>query len=99
MQQNELIPASEFCSSHNLEFSFIRSLQQYGLIEIMTIEEVNYIPAGDLPEAERVARLYSELGINIEGIDAIRHLLLRVENMQDEIRYLRNKLRIYEEGE
>ena len=98
MQKENLISASEFCSSHNLELSFIYSLQQYGLIEITTVGEVNYIPAGDLPQAERVARLHSELGINLEGIDAIRHLLQRVEDMQDEISRLRNKLRIYEES-
>jgi MerR HTH family regulatory protein len=99
MQKKDLISAKEFCSNHNLELSFIYSLQQYGLIEITTIEEVNYIPANDLPQAERVARLHSELGINLEGIDAIRHLLQRVEDMQDEISRLRNRLRIYEEDE
>ncbi|HLG41267.1 MAG TPA: chaperone modulator CbpM [Chitinophagaceae bacterium] len=96
MQKEELISVHEFCSSHSLELSFVYSLQQYGLIEITTIEEVNYIPASELPQAERIARLHSELGINLEGIDAIRHLLQRVEDMQDEIRTLRNKLRIYE---
>jgi hypothetical protein len=97
MQEEGLIPANEFCSSHNLEISFIYSLHQYGLIEITTIGEAYYIPASDLPQAERVARLHAELGINIEGIDAIRHLLQRVEVMQDEIRQLRNRLRVYEE--
>jgi hypothetical protein len=96
MQKKDLIPANEFCSSHHLEVSFIYKLQQYGLLEITTIEETTYLSAGQLLQAERIARLHSELGINIEGIDAIRHLLQRVESMQHEIGMLRNRLSSYE---
>jgi len=96
MQEEHLIPAKEFCSSHNLEVSFIFTLQQYGLVEITTIEETTYLPVSQLPHAERMARLHNELGINMEGIDAIKHLLQRVEDMQDEIAMLRNRLSLYE---
>jgi len=98
MEKKALIPAQEFCRNYNLEVSFIGSLQQYGLLEIITIDEVIYLQPEELPLAEKMASLYSELGINVEGIDAIRHLLQRVENMQDEITALKNKLSIYEEG-
>jgi hypothetical protein len=96
MQKEDMIPAKEFCSSHNLEVSFIDTLQQYGLLEVTTIEETIYLPPDELPQAERMARLYSELGINIEGIDAIKHLLQRVRDMQHEIMLLKNKLSLYE---
>jgi hypothetical protein len=98
MQKEDMIPAKEFCSSHNFEVSFIYTLQQYGLLEVITIEETIYLPASELAHAERIARLHNELGINIEGIDAIKHLLQRVETMQDEIVLLRNKLSLYEEN-
>ncbi len=94
--EKDLVPAKEFCSSHNLEVSFIYTLQQYGLVEITTIEEMTYLPLSQLPQVERIARLHSELGINIEGIDAIKHLLQRVEEMQHEIVSLKNKLSMYE---
>jgi hypothetical protein len=96
MQKEDLIPAREFCSSHNLEVSFIYTLEQYGLLEVMTVEETIYLPVSQLPNAERMARLHSELGINMEGIDAIKHLLKKVEDMQDEIAMLKNKLSLYE---
>jgi hypothetical protein len=99
MQKEELIPALEFCSSHDLEVSFIYTLQQYGLVDVTTIEETVYLPASQLPQAERIARLYSDLGINIEGIDAIKHLLQRVVDMQDEIVLLKNKLSLYDVNE
>jgi len=99
MQNEEMIPANEFCRSHHLEASFISTLQQYGLLEITTIEETVYLPASELPQAERIARLHNELGINLEGIDAIKHLLERVEKMQAEIVRLKNQLRFYGEIE
>ena len=97
MQTDDLVAVNQFCSSHNLEISFIQTMQQHDLIEITTIEETTYLPVSELPHAERIVRLHQELGINIEGIDAIKHLLQRVEIMQEEIIALRNKLSLYEE--
>ena len=94
-----LIPADEFCANHNIEVSFIRSLQENGLIEIMTIEEKGYIQSSQLQELEKIVRLYYELDINLEGIETINHLLQRINNMQDEITALRNRLRLYETNE
>ena len=96
MPKEDMIPAKEFCSSHHLEVSFIYTLQQYGLLEVTTIEETIYLPASQLSQAERIARLHNELGINIEGIDAIKHLLMKIEDMQDEIVMLKNRLSLYE---
>ena len=90
-----LIPADEFCSTHNIEVSFIRSLQETGLIEITTIEETVYIPSSQLHDLERIVHLYFELDINLEGIETIDHLLKRINYMQDEIMVLRNRLRLY----
>jgi hypothetical protein len=33
MQEENLIPANEFCLHHNIEVSFIDSLKEYGLVE------------------------------------------------------------------
>jgi hypothetical protein len=41
-------------------------------------------------------RLHHELDINLAGIEAITHLLQRVENMHEEMRLLRNRLQRYE---
>jgi hypothetical protein len=94
-----LIPAVEFCASHNIEVSFIRSLQQTGLIEISSVEETIYIHESQLQDLERIIHLYFELDINLEGIETINHLLRRINYMQDEIISLRNRLRLYETGE
>jgi hypothetical protein len=96
MNKTNLIPANEFCASHNIEISFIDSLQEVGLIEITTIQETEYIQESQLNELEKIVRLYYELDINLEGIDTVFHLLQRINDMQDEITHLKNRLRIYE---
>ena len=96
MNKVNLIPANEFCASHEIEISFIDSLQEAGLIEITTIEETEYVQESQLNELERIVRLYYELDINLEGIETVIHLLQRIKNMQDEITLLKNRLRLYE---
>jgi len=96
MQTEYLIAVDKFCANHNIEISFISSLQQTGLIEITTIKETGFIDAGQLQQLEKFIRLYYELDINLEGIETITHLLKRVNSLQDEIIALRNRLRLYE---
>ena len=91
-----LISLDEFCANHNIEISFVSSLQQSGLIDITTVEEAGFIEADQLQRLEKFIRLYYELDINLEGIETVNYLLQRINSMQHEIIALRNKLRIYE---
>lgn len=91
-----MIPADEFCTSHNIEISFISSLHEAGLIEITTVKETDYIYESQLNDLEKIVRLYYDLDINLEGIETVINLLQRISDMQDEITLLRNRLRFYE---
>jgi hypothetical protein len=99
MDKINLIPANEFCNSHNIEISFINSLQEAGLVEITIIKETEYIPESQLHALEKIVRLYYDLDINLEGIETVIHLLRRINDMQDEITLLKNRLRLYESFE
>jgi chaperone modulatory protein CbpM len=98
MKKDNLIAAIEFCANHNIEISFISSLQESGLIEMKTINETIYIHERQLQELERIVRFYYELDINLEGIETITHLLNRSNKMQNEIIALKNRLRLYEDS-
>jgi hypothetical protein len=95
MKTAELIAANDFCVYHNVEYTFITSLHEAGLVEITIINETTFIPQTELQKLEKLVSLH-ELDINIAGIEAISHLLERVEKLQEDMRYLKNRLRLYE---
>lgn len=93
----DLISANDFCTHYNIEFSFITTLNDYGLIEIMVVDDNRFIHTTDIEKLERIIRLHYDLDINIEGIEAITHLLNRLEHMQQELTMLKNRLGLYEQ--
>ena len=96
MTNEEMIAAREFCISHNVEMSFLHSLCESGLLEVTAVEESVYITAEQLPDLEKLVRLYYDMDINLEGIETIHHLLRQIKDMQEEMRTLKNRLSIYE---
>jgi len=99
MQHQNLISIDVFCANHNIEISFINSLQQTGLIKITTIKKTGFIDADQLLQLEKFIRFYYELDINLEGIETITHLLNRIYSMHNEIIALKNRIRFYETNE
>ncbi|HTB52906.1 MAG TPA: chaperone modulator CbpM [Ferruginibacter sp.] len=90
-----LVDANQFCIYHNVEISFIHSLHQSGLIEIVVIKETVFIPAEQLEHLEKLARFHYEMDINLEGIETIAYLLEKIKKLQEEITIAENKLRLY----
>lgn len=93
---SKLIAVNDFCIHYKIENSFINSLKQSGLIEIITIEESDFLEESQLLQLEKIIFFYYELDINLEGIETINHLLNRVNSLQNEIINLKNSLRIYD---
>ena len=88
----ELIIFNEYCQKSHTDPTFIISLEEGGLIEIRTVDGERYLLASQLRELER----YYDLSINIEGIDAIHHMLERMERLQQEVSFLRRQLRRFQ---
>ncbi len=96
MEPEQFIIVEDFCNSHQIEFSFIKTLSEVGLIEITLMEEKGFIAESQLPTLEMFLRLHYDLKINLEGIDAIANLLKRLNTIQEENTILKNRLRFYE---
>ena len=96
MQTEEMIPADDFCIHHNIELSFIFALNKSGLIEITRIEEKIFVPLNQLSLLEKLVRLYYEMDINLEGIESISYLLERLNDLQQQVILLNNRLSVYE---
>ncbi|TWJ04481.1 MerR-like DNA binding protein [Mucilaginibacter frigoritolerans] len=88
-----LIATTEICTYHNVTYTFISSLNEAGLLELEEINHTTYITESELQKLEKMIRMHQELEINIAGIEAITHLLQKVEQMQEELRVLKNRLR------
>lgn len=97
MKAKEMIPADEFCRHHHIEISFIYSLKESGLIEVVATEEKLFVPVEQLGHLEKLVRLHYNLNINLEGLETISHLLEQVSAMQQRIVQLSNRLGRYEE--
>lgn len=96
MRTDNLIAAKQFCIYHEVEDNFIIELQDAGLIEVTVINNDPYIHEHELQKLERLIRLHNDLEINTAGIEAITYLLQRLEDAQEEMRTLRNRLIAYE---
>lgn len=96
MNFNELITTEELCTRYQVEHTFIRSLNESGLLEVIRIEKREYVHCDKIRDFEKMHRLHYDLEINMEGLEAINHLLKQVKKLQKKNQELRNRLGIYE---
>ncbi|NLY25219.1 MAG: hypothetical protein GX042_09490 [Bacteroidales bacterium] len=94
MSGNRLL-YSECLKIYEVEESFIESLRDLGLIQVIGQDEDLFIEYDDLTDLERFIRWHYEMDINVEGIDALRHMLQRVQSLQAELEQLRHELQFY----
>ncbi len=90
------ISVTQFCSQYNIPESFISSLLNYELIDLVEINSLSYIQNKDIERAERLMRMHYDLEINMEGLDVVSRLLEQIEDLNREILTLRNKIDFYE---
>ena len=94
--EKEMITVTAYCTYHKIEPEFIYSLEKTGLIQLTNVEEEYYLLFEELKAIEQYTRLHYDLDINVEGIDAIHHLLSKIEGLQTEVHHLKNRLLVYE---
>ena len=56
------------------------------------VQQSSYILPDEVHKLEKLVSLHYDLDINIEGIETINHLLEKIEDMQNEIIKLKNKV-------
>lgn len=92
--QTDLIIINDYCDRCHVDPSFIVELEEDGLINVQVIGEERYIPVSQLAELERYTHLYYDLSINVAGIDAIHHMLERIESLQHQVRFAKKRTAI-----
>ena len=95
METKYLIEVEQFCTVNNIELSFVSSLHESGLIQFEKQEERVFLHRDQIRQLEKLVCFHYDLDINLEGIEAISHLLLQIDEMQHEITSLKNRLRVF----
>jgi hypothetical protein len=95
MDTKNLIPIDQLCGVYEIPESFIDDLCSYELVEVIDTDDARYIPQDHIKDIEKLMRLHFDLNINYEGLDVVMHLLERIEELEKEVNYLKNKLNIY----
>lgn len=88
-----LIRAATFCSSHQIEDTYIYTLRDHGFIEVVEEDNELFLKSEELPKLEKIVQFNRNLDINLEGVEVVLQLLDRIEGLQRETRVLRNRLR------
>ncbi|MDX1653389.1 MAG: chaperone modulator CbpM [Brumimicrobium sp.] len=96
MAEIEFIEIRTLCRHYEIEYSFVEGLVDIGLVEFHIIEQKPHISKEYVSDLERIIRIHKDLNINVEGIDAVFNLLKRLEKTENELKQVKNRLRIYE---
>lgn len=96
MEDSNLVAIHTFCSSHQVAPDFIYSIYEIGLIELIKVEDEDFIEETQLTNLEKTVRLHKDLHINSEGIAAVFDLLNQVDSLSHEVQRLKNRLAVYE---
>ncbi|TDT45109.1 MerR-like DNA binding protein [Maribacter spongiicola] len=96
MDSENYIQIELYCEQTQTPLEFIDDLLEFEMIEVQRIENKLYVQSHFITEIERIYRLRKDLGINMEGIDTLNHMLEKVNRLEQEVRLLRNRLTIYE---
>jgi len=74
MSRENLIPIEQLCVHYEIEMSFFYELQDFNIIEILSIEDSNFIHEDKISIVEKVVRMQKDLHINLEGVDTVLNL-------------------------
>jgi len=92
--KNNRISIRECCAIYEVDPGFMDNLRERGLIHIIEDEQMpaGYILEEELRLLEKYIDFYYDLEINMEGIEAIAHLLNQMQQMKQTILQLQNQL-------
>ncbi|NSL87605.1 hypothetical protein ECE50_012230 [Chitinophaga sp. Mgbs1] len=88
METQHSITVEQCSQYYSISSAFIFDLDEHGLITLLRMEEEAYLDYDQLPLLEKYMRLHYDLQVNMEGLEAISHLLERVQLLHATIRRL-----------
>jgi DNA-binding transcriptional MerR regulator len=92
MKKDQFISIQDIADFCHVAVDVLQEWAEDGLITISVREKSQGIPADEVGEIRRIARLYKELGVNREGIEIITAMRSRILELSREAARLRHEL-------
>lgn len=96
MNLEDFILTDEICTHYRVEETFILDLHERDLIRLTVVGRKRYLPIEQIRDFEKMRRLHDEMNINLEGLEAVKNLLDKLNRLKKEKIKLENRLRLYE---
>ena len=95
MKNTNIISIQKICVIYDIPNSFIESLFDFELIDIIDENNEQFIHEDQIRDIERFIRLHYDLKINFEGLDVILNLLNKISSLESDLNEARNELAFY----
>jgi len=96
MTKQNFIPIHKLCELYQVDMSFFSNLNEIGLIQITTIEQSHFVHQDKINDIEKMIRIHRDLDLNLEGIDIVFNLLQKIDDLENELITIKNRLQFYE---
>ncbi len=96
MIKSKRIHVQQVCRHYRIENSFIHSLHEYGIVNIQSQDDLDYMEEEHLPRLEKAIRFHHELEINLPGIGVVLDLLDKIEKLTQENEQLRHRMSYFD---
>lgn len=88
----ERISVDEIIKLYGVDISFLNELEEADLIKTEIIDEIRCLHYDQLSDFEHFTNWHYDLGVNIAGLEVIRHLLRQINSLQEENKQLMNRI-------
>ena len=84
--KNVTISVIQFSKYHQIEPQFVIDLYKNDLVVLHERNQEYFIEENDLKLIERFIEFHYNLGVNLEGLEVIHHLLKQSETLQKQLK-------------
>ena len=84
--KNVTISVIQFSKYHQIEPQFVIDLYKNDLVVLHERNQEYFIEENDQKLIERFIEFHYNLGVNLEGLEVIHHLLKQIETLQKQLK-------------
>jgi len=96
MSHSKVIKIESLSIHYQVDRSFFQQLNDLGVIEIHSVDNMPCVDEQHLALLDKVVRLHQDLEINPQGLDVVLNLLDKIDSLEKSLVETQNRLSIFE---